>query len=79
MTGVDVSSGTPGPVLVNVPSIDPTQAQAGRVLPVSGGTDPSILFEDMTAYPVPVNGSCNAARFKQLSPQMLTFLQTAFP
>jgi metallophosphoesterase (TIGR03768 family) len=94
MTGVDVSSGKPVPVLVNVPTIDPTQAQAGWVLPVSAGgkapygtmmegatPDPTILFEDMTAYPipVPVNGSCNAELFKQLSPQMVTFLQTAFP
>jgi metallophosphoesterase (TIGR03768 family) len=89
--GVDKSN---SPVLVPVPSIDPTQRQVGWVLPVVDGgvepngtlmagatPDPSIVFEDMTAYPVPVpvNGSCNAELFKQLSPQMVSVLKASFP
>jgi metallophosphoesterase (TIGR03768 family) len=79
------------PELVKVPTMDPTQTQAGYVLPngtLAGGAkaDPTILFENMSvtavpAYPlpVPVNGSCNAELFKQLSPQMVGVLKTMFP
>jgi len=77
------------PVLVPVPSIDPTQNQAGWVKPdgtlMEGATpDPTILFEGMTdtskyPLPVPVNGSCNAELFKQLSPQMVAVLKAKFP
>jgi metallophosphoesterase (TIGR03768 family) len=76
-----------GPVFDSVPTMDPTRQQVGWVMPgvgtpKDGATpDPTILFEDMTAYavPVPVNGSCNAELFKQLSPQMVGVLKTMFP
>jgi metallophosphoesterase (TIGR03768 family) len=83
LAGVDASN---NPVLMPVPTIDPTQKQAGWVKPdgtlMAGATpDPTIVFEDMTAYPVPVpvNGSCNAELFKQLSPQMVAVLKAKFP
>jgi hypothetical protein len=85
LAGVDASN---NPVLMPVPTIDPTQKQAGWVKPdgtlMDGATpDPTILYENMTdtskyPLPVPVNGSCNAELFKQLSPQMVSVLKAKF-
>ncbi|MFZ4478280.1 MAG: TIGR03768 family metallophosphoesterase [Rhodoferax sp.] len=91
-TGFDAKNNA---ILTPLDTIDPTQNQAGYVLPADnyglpkgslmGATrDPTILYENMAdtsrySLPVQVNGSCNAELFKQLSPQMVSLLKTMFP
>ncbi len=72
---------TPAPVIVPVPTMDPTRTQVGDAVTGGGIPDPTILFEDMSGYPqpVPLNASCNAELFKQPSPVMVNVLKGLFP
>ena len=60
-----------------VTTVDPTRKQ-------DGSADASIYFTDLTNPavanpPVPYHASNNAELFKQLSPQMIAFLQSKYP
>lgn len=61
-----------------VPSMDPTRPQ-GKPTKSDPYTDLSIRFMDLSGDGVPCHGSYNAELFKQLSPEMITVLQTQFP
>ena len=54
-----------------VPSMDPSRPQDGE-------RDPSIRFTDLAGSGVPINGSCNAELFKQLSPEMVAVLRKRY-
>ena len=64
--------------IIPVPTMDPTRTQ-GDPTHEHPLTDPSIQFVNLSDQDVPYNGSYNAELFKQLSPAMISVLQTQFP
>jgi len=64
--------------VIPVPKMDPTRPQ-GTPTADNPFTDPSIRFVDLSENGVPYNASYNAELFKQLSPEMISVLQTQFP
>lgn len=65
---------------VPMPSIDPTQPQAGDAgTKVGLVTDPTIQFTSLKDKGVPYTASYNAELFKPLSPAMVAALKARFP
>ncbi|MFH1135806.1 MAG: TIGR03768 family metallophosphoesterase [Pseudomonadota bacterium] len=78
----DLTKNVPNELLaygsIPVPSMDPTRTQ-GTPTTEEPLTDDSIQFVDLSTEGVPYNASYNAELFKQLSPEMISFLQAQFP
>jgi metallophosphoesterase (TIGR03768 family) len=65
---------------VPMPTIDPTQAQAGDAGTKAGLiNDPTIKFTNLQDKGVPYTASYNAELFKPLSPAMVAVLRAKFP
>lgn len=74
----DVQPGTTLPL----PSMDPSRTAQGTPNPDGSEptfTDPTIKYVNLAKHGVPYNASYNAQLFKQLSPEMVTHMQTLFP